>query len=263
MPRPWSGTANSTTCPRSTASIRTSACLGENLIALPTRLIRVWTTRSASTKTGVFGALDRKPDLGLLGDQLHLADRRRHEGVGRVERALHGDHTGLDPLDVEDVVDQPGQPVAALQGDVDHPAGVRRQGPERAAGEQSERAPDRGQRGPQLVADHRHELALHPVDLAALGDVAEDHDGTGHGVVLDQRGGRHLDGDLQPVRPGVEVVLGAGHRPPADRLGDVAGLDRGGRAVGQRSVEQGVGIAHRSARRRRSRERARRPGSRR
>ena len=32
-------------------------------------------------------------------------------------------------------------------------------------GDQSERAPDRRQRGTELVADHGHELALQPVDL--------------------------------------------------------------------------------------------------
>ena len=82
-----------------------------------------------------------------------------------------------DPLHVEQVVDQAGEALAALGRHRHHGLDPRRQLTQGAAGQQPQRSADRGERGPQLVADHGEELVLHPLDLAPLGDVAEDHDG--------------------------------------------------------------------------------------
>jgi hypothetical protein len=94
----------------------------------------------------------------------------------------------------------------------------------------------------QLVADHRDELALEPVDLAALGDVAEHDDRPERGSVVAQRGGRHLDRDGTAIRTQVAVLLSVGRHAVADGLGDVAAGRGEGHAGGARGVEGGVRV---------------------
>ena len=70
--------------------------------------------------------------------------------------------------------------------------------PATPAGDQPERAADRGERRAQLVADHRDEIVLHLLDPLLLLDVAR------HGV--DQP--LLLHGDRPPGEPAVGAVLG-------------------------------------------------------
>ena len=101
--------------------------------------------------------------IGGLGEQL--------AGVARL--LVEGDPAGCQALGIEDVVDQSDQPVRVRYGDTEHPsAGFRVI--DDAPCEQAERGPDRGQWRPQLVADDRYELILHPVDGLLLADVASD-----------------------------------------------------------------------------------------
>ena len=131
--------------------------------------------------------------------------------------------------------------------------------PSRPLCQQPERAPDRGERGAQLVADDREELVLHPVDLLALGHVAEDHHGPAQLVLVDHRAGGDLDGERRAVGPHVDVLLTDHHDPAADRLRDVAARPREGQAVLVGGVEGVVrlpavqvlgGVAERLGRRR-------------
>ena len=119
-------------------------------------------------------------DLGQAEVDRRRVGERHHDAQGLGDErgdvaALLVQHDGarLDALDVEDVVDQPDQAVGVLDRDVDHPPPALRELADGAAGEQPERAADRRQRGAQLVAHDGHELVLHPVDLAPVGDVAE------------------------------------------------------------------------------------------
>ena len=157
-------------------------------------------------------------------------------------RQVQRQHPRLDPLDVQDLVDQPGEPLAAQQRDVHHPAGRRGQRSEGAAGDQTERAADGGQRSAQLVAHHGHELALQPVDLMPLGDVAEHHDGPDGLAVHDQWRRRDLHRYRQAVGAKVTVLLGIGDDLVADRLRDVTLIGRVVRAIRRIGVEHLVGV---------------------
>src|SRR5262249_53113849 len=84
---------------------------------------------------------------------------------------VEGHLPGVDLLDVEDVVDEPDQAVAVAMRDLEAALrllGDRAHGP---AEDEPERALDRGQRRPELVAHGRDELGLDAVDGAAVGDV--------------------------------------------------------------------------------------------
>ena len=144
-------------------------------MALPSRLVSVCMIRSSSASTRPEQPPSSSPHLRGGGQALDGVGGRGQQLAGVERRDLHRLGARLDALDVEEVVDQAGQPLAALQRDPDQRVRARGQLAELAAGQQAERAADRGQRGAQLVADDREELVLHPVDLAPLGDVAEDH----------------------------------------------------------------------------------------
>ena len=81
-----------------------------------------------------------------------------------------------------------------------------------------------GQRGPQLVADHREELVLHPLHLAPVGDVAEDHHrARGASSLLSSTGlAVTSTGKRAPPGPGVGVLDPADHRTATRSLGHVA-----------------------------------------
>ncbi len=82
--------------------------------------------------------------------------------------------TRLDLVDVENIVDEIAKSRAVVVGKVDHAPCFVRQSAESPAAEQPQRSHDRGQRRAQLVADGRDELRLEPLDLLALGHVADD-----------------------------------------------------------------------------------------
>jgi hypothetical protein len=157
-------------------------------------------------------------------------------------RQVQRQHAGLHPLDVQNLVDQPGEPLATQQCDVHHPAGRGSQRPECAAGDQAERAANGGQRRAQFMAHHGHEFALQPVDLVPLGDVAEHHNGPDRLAVDDEWRRRDLDRNGQAVGAEVTVLLGVGDHLVADRLRDVALVGRVVRAVRRVGVEHLVRV---------------------
>ncbi len=87
-------------------------------------------------------------------------------------------HLASDQLvHVQQVVDQVGQALAVLVGDVEHLSHGFGDFAHHAAFDQAQRAGDRGQRRAQFMADGGHELALHRLDAFAFGDVVHHHDG--------------------------------------------------------------------------------------
>ena len=182
MPGPWSRTVMRTSLPALLDRHHDLSPRGENLIAFDSRLV---TTCDEPVGIGAHdrarrtAGSSRTRDAVALGKAAvgldRLLDQRAHVDALEVEHDL----AGLDLLDVENVVDQPHQPLAVLVRDLEQPHGRLRQLPGGAAGEQPERARDRGERRAQLVADGRDEFVLEALDALALADVddhAEDQD---------------------------------------------------------------------------------------
>ena len=104
----------------------------------------------------------RGGDIGRFdGDAVRLPERRTglhrpaQDRLDRDLRELKLDRSGLEPLQIEDVVDQRHQPDGVALGDghdLDDFVGQRAN---RARGQKAERASDRGERRPQLMAHGR------------------------------------------------------------------------------------------------------------
>ena len=82
----------------------------------------------------------------------------------------------FDFFDVENIVDEPHQPLAIGIGNREQPRRGRRQLAAGAADQQAERARDRGQRRAQFVTDGGDEVVLETFVAFALADVAHEHD---------------------------------------------------------------------------------------
>src|SRR6185436_10812696 len=94
----------------------------------------------------------------------------------------HEQMTGLDPLDVENVVDQSDEPLGVLQSDLQQVSCLRCDRTRRAGEHEPERAANRGEWRAKLVADRRHELGLESLDLFELSNVvAQAMFALGHG----------------------------------------------------------------------------------
>ena len=106
----------------------------------------------------------------------------------------------LDLGDVQEIVDQRAQPVGALGRDLEEALLEIGHRPRLALEDELDVAPERGQRGSELVRDRGDELVLHPLDRLPVGHVAHDHHERaaavgGHGA------DRQLGGKPRSVRP--------------------------------------------------------------
>ena len=156
-PRPRSVMRNSTQLAPNPTPIVTTPPGGENFRAFDRRLTTTWTIRSASAQISVRD-LGRLDDDAVLtperGQGLHRAAQDRPD---RDVREPQLDLAGLEPFEIEDVVDERHQPDRVALGDghdLHRFAGQRANGPR---GQQAERPSDRGQRRAQLVARRRRE----------------------------------------------------------------------------------------------------------
>ena len=100
-----------------------------------------------------------------------LLDRVPHELAEVHVVALHVQAAGLDPVEDEQVLDQPAQPGAVAVDDAEHRALPGRQLAGVTVLQQLEVAADGGQRRAQLVADRRQEVGLLPVQALQPLDV--------------------------------------------------------------------------------------------
>jgi PAS domain S-box-containing protein len=64
-------------------------------------------------------------DVGRAGEPVHLRGGHPEQLGGLQRQQAHREPPGLDPLDVEDVVDEASEPVAAVHRDRDHPCRLR------------------------------------------------------------------------------------------------------------------------------------------
>ena len=137
--------------------------------------------------------IDLRGDRDLVQDRhaAQLRDRRFHEVADVDGSNLKLDLSRLDLLQVENVVDEPDQPIGVLSRNAGEVARFRRQLANGAGLHETERSANRRQRRPQLVRDDRHELALDSIELLPLGDVAHDAAEGGPVAIADT-----LDGDL-------------------------------------------------------------------
>ena len=203
--------------------------------ALVSRLATIWRTRPGSASAGAWSArrtssrcwrLASDPRVHQLHDLVHdLAD---------VDRApVDLDVVGLDPRDVEQVVDEVDESIGRFEDDVDELALALGHALGRAL-EQLDEPLDRGQRAAQLVRGGRDELALGALEPGALAHVADRPDDAlvvgselrgGHGerapVVLDQ----HLAAAARIAR----AAAGCPRRRPApeDRAPGTSSVARG------------------------------------
>jgi hypothetical protein len=122
-------------------------------------------------------------------------------------------------LQIQDVVDEPDQPIRVDARDLDDVERVLREPAQHPSFEEPERAADGGQRRAQLVRDGGDELVLELLDLAALRQIEEERRAqilglAGHLPLLGERAGElpHLHDverlleEQQPVR-GAEPLL--------------------------------------------------------
>ncbi len=124
------------------------------------------------------GRFRHDADTCLVGDRLEAFPGLVHDRLRVNGAARQFDLAGLDSLQIEDVVDEPHQTIGIGDGDLQHPLPLFGDRTEQPAAQQTERSANGSQRGAQLVADRRDELALQPLDGPPFGDVAEHHDGT-------------------------------------------------------------------------------------
>ena len=235
---------------------------GVNFTALPTRLTTAWVTRSPSqiAQASVWATKNSTPASRARGSSGATASQTREKsGCG-----LRADREGaaLQPLEVDDVVDQPGEPLASAGGHLEDRAGALGQRSGIAVGQQLQRAADGGQGGAQLVADGRDELALHGVEPLVLGGELAQLLGPGDHPVLEVVAqALVVPGQPEPAQGGEREDARDQHRLRVVRdAADQAGADRhGGRDVGQHRghepaqvVEQGapVGVERDGAERR-------------
>ena len=144
-----------------------------NLTALSTRFTRIWTSRSRSARTASPGVTTRSRARSLLGGL--ALEHRRHPGdhVTQVEpHRRQRDAAALDVGELQQVVDEPVQPLGVRAGHLEEPPRVRVI-VERAVQERLQVALDAGERRPELVGDVGHELAPDPLEPAELGHVVE------------------------------------------------------------------------------------------
>ena len=78
---------------------------------------------------------------------------------------------GLDLLDIEDVVDEPDEPLAVGMGDIDHRLHLGGRRTKGAADDEPESALDGGQGRAELMADGRDEFILGPLHFLSIGNV--------------------------------------------------------------------------------------------
>jgi hypothetical protein len=196
--------------------------------------------RSGSARTTPGAGSRLEPDTGGIGDGAQQLDGLRHQVADLAVAPRHLHAAGLHALDVQDVVDQPDEPVGVRDGDVEHPLALIGDRPHRAAGEQAERAPDRRQRRAQLVRDDRHELVPEPLGLPSRGDVGEDDHGALHASALHDRRAGVLDREARAVLAPEDLIGDAQDLAVAERRVDRALLDGVRRAVGPVVVHERV-----------------------
>ena len=112
-------------------------------------------------------------DAGGVGHGLHIFDGLLDD-VGQLHRAeAERLAPALDALQIENVVDEPDQPIGVGEGDAQQVGGLFVGLRQNAGAEQSQRAADGSERSAQLVADRGNELILEAIESVALADVAE------------------------------------------------------------------------------------------
>ena len=104
-------------------------------------------------------------------DAVRLPERRHglhgaaHDRLDGDPRELQRDRAGLEPLEIEDVVDERDQPDRVALGDGHDLDAFVGQRAHRARGQQAERPSDRRERCPQLVAHRGEKSILQPLDF--------------------------------------------------------------------------------------------------
>ena len=164
-----------------TVRVATSTVVAAYLRAFSTRLATTWASRSGSAVGHERPGLpaDHQPEARLGGGGLE-GRRRRGGPLADVDRAgVEGELPGVEPGQLEEVGHQPLEPAGlGLDDPRRPPAGLLVVG-RAALGHRLGVAPDRGQRGAQVVGDAHQEGPFEAAVAAQLG---------GHGV--DRRGRR-------------------------------------------------------------------------
>ena len=188
-------------------------------------------------------SVNAEVDVSLAGRRVGHVGGAAQQVSGLDRLAIEGQLALFHAVEVENVVDQPHQPVAVADGHIDHLALLFRALVESAGGDESQRGAQRGERGAQFVAYGGDELVFHLLQAAALGDVLEGYDHAGDLAILNERVGAVLDWKRSAVAAPENLVA------HADGLAATQGLENGtggpgiGCAVGVAVVDDLVDVA--------------------
>ena len=142
----------------------TSPPAGENLIALDNRLVNIWVSRSASARTRqAADAMSRRIDTWWIREGPVSIDRLFGSAAQIHGREIECHVAGCDFSDVENVVDQPHQPLRIVMGN---------------GNETGRRPPVRDLRAPLASKPSEPEIEVSGVrNLAHIGDEVVHHAG--------------------------------------------------------------------------------------
>src|SRR5688572_20243314 len=137
-----------------------------------------------------------------LREPLVQDHRLAHQLVDREELRRERELSGLDLLDVEDVVDEVEQALAVALGDRGELSDLLVDLAHHAARDELQRADDRGERRAQLVGKRRGEFLLHAFRFELGGDVTPLRDHGDHlALHVYERGNRPLADQFDAVAP--------------------------------------------------------------
>ncbi len=193
IPRPWSITERITPVTPGRSMTLTGELGGENLTAFESRLVTTWSRRSGSAEISTLVAswISCTPAASAIGCMSSMACFTMSANCTLAEGKRLA--PALDPLEIENVVDQANQPVGVGEGDAQQVGGFFVGFAENAGGEQPQSPADGSERRAQLVADGGDEFVLQPVEGVALADVAEAEHRAGK-TALTANGRQHIFG---------------------------------------------------------------------
>ncbi len=185
-----------------------------------------------------------EPYASAVGHRLNSLQCLGQEEVRLDDAANQFDLPRFDALEIENVVDQPDEPVGVGDGDLQHPLPLLGNRADQATAQEAERAANGCQRRAELVADGRHELALQAFDGFLVRYVPESQSDTRHAfLVVQDRSDDVLDGKRRAISSPEDLVTDVPENTIGQGLVDRTFIDRIGTTALRRVMRCLVGRA--------------------